>query len=64
MEVKEKLPRFNKIYDGESQSQKEAYSPDGEISDAKKVILPTKPASRRKHKLLLAIKTVCIVVVI
>ena len=60
MELKEILSWFN----SESQSQKEAYSFDSEISNAKKVIPPTKPASGRKHKLLLAVKTVCIVVAI
>lgn len=63
MQVKENLPWLNKIYNSESHSQKNAYSPDGEISNAKKVILPTKPASGRKHKLFLAVKTVCIVIV-
>lgn len=57
------LPWLNKIYYSESQSQEKAQPADNEISNAKKVVLSTKPASCRKHKLLLAIKTVCIVII-
>lgn len=59
----DELPWLYKIYNCESHSQEEAQPTNSEVSNAHKVVFTTKPTSGRKHKLLLPIKTVSIIVV-
>ena len=61
---KKNSPWLSKIHYSEGHWQKEAQPADSEVSNAKKVILSAKPGSGRENKLLLAIETIGVIIVL